>query len=413
MADQAALKRLAQVIAARDQWRLAQRAKGITFTDLLNRAISGQLEKDFDFPELDLSGADLSGAQLPSVQLLDANLTRANLTGAELTTADLTGANLSHARLSGARLERANLSMASFVAADLTGANLSQANLGVADLTGADLTRATLHGANLSHAHLRGARLPGAGLIGADFIEADLTGADLSGADLSQARFIRTNLTDATLDGCYVYGVTVWDVKLDGASQRGLVITNGGRYSVKGPDPQITVDELEVAQFVYLLLRNEKVRHVVDTLTAKAVLILGRFTEERKRVLDAVRDALRARDLLPIIFDFEGPRSQDLTETVRTLAHLSRFIIADLTDPRSIPQELMAIVPILPSVPVQPVIHKSQKPWAMFGSLRRYPWVLEPYRYASGPALIAALDEHVIAPAEQAVERLRHGTGEG
>lgn len=31
----------------------------------------------------------------------------------------------------------------------------------------------------------------------------------------------------------------------------------------------------EVAQFVYLLLNNERVRHVVDTITAKVVLILA------------------------------------------------------------------------------------------------------------------------------------------
>ena len=43
---------------------------------------------------------------------------------------------------------------------------------------------------------------------------------------------------------------------------------------------------------------------------------------------------------------------------MRTLAHLARFIIADITDPRSIPQELQAIVPDL-AVPVQPIIARS------------------------------------------------------
>lgn len=155
------------------------------------------------------------------------------------------------------------------------------------------------------------------------------------------------------------------------------------------------------------MLRNEKLRQVIDTATAKVVLILGRFTPERKPVLEAVRDALRARGLVPIIFDFEGSENRDLTETVRTLAHLARFIVADLSDPRSIPQELMAIVPILPSAPVVPVIEASQDPWAMFGSRQRYPWVLEPYRYGSGEALVAEIGEKVIAPAEEAVARAR------
>ena len=37
-----------------------------------------------------------------------------------------------------------------------------------------------------------------------------------------------------------------------------------------------------MAQFVYLLLNNAKIRDVIDTVTAKAVLILGRFKGERK-----------------------------------------------------------------------------------------------------------------------------------
>ena len=114
-------------------------------------------------------------------------------------------------------------------------------------------------------------------------------------------------------------------MKLEGAKQTDLVISSAS-------ESVITVDNLEVAQFIYLLLNNEKVRDVIDTITSKAVLILGRFTEERKAVLDAIRDELRQRDYLPILFDFEKPGSQDFTETVSTMAHMSRFVIADVTD---------------------------------------------------------------------------------
>ena len=50
---------------------------------------------------------------------------------------------------------------------------------------------------------------------------------------------------------------------------------------------------------------------------------------------------------------------------MRSVAHLARFIIADITDPKSIPQELQAIVPDL-AVPVQPIITRPQQPWGMF-----------------------------------------------
>ena len=50
-----------------------------------------------------------------------------------------------------------------------------------------------------------------------------------------------------------------------------------------------------------LLLHNEKIRKVIDTITSKAVLILGRFTPERKKVLDALRDGLRQRNRTSIV----------------------------------------------------------------------------------------------------------------
>ena len=91
-----------------------------------------------------------------------------------------------------------------------------------------------------------------------------------------------------------------------------------------------------------------------------AELILGRFTPERKALLDAIRDQLRKRSYLPVLLDFEKPATGDITETVRTLAHMARFVIADITDAKSIPQELMAIVRDLPSVRVQPLLLASQ-----------------------------------------------------
>ena len=96
------------------------------------------------------------------------------------------------------------------------------------------------------------------------------------------------------------------DLKLEGTKQQNLVITCGD-------EPTVTVDNIEVAQFIYLLLNTQKVRDVIDTITSKAVLILGRFTDERKAVLDALREELRKRDYLPILFDFSVPATRDIT----------------------------------------------------------------------------------------------------
>jgi len=200
------------------------------------------------------------------------------------------------------------------------------------------------------------------------------------------------------LTQCSIYGISVWKVQLEGAKQDNLVIT-------PKDEPTITVDNLEVAQFIYLLLNNPKISEVIDTIAKKAVLILGRFTPKRKAVLDALRDALRTHGYLPILFDFDKPSSRDLTETVSTLAHLARFIVADLTEPSSIPKELEAIVPTL-AVPVQPLLEGSTRPYAMFKDYWKYQWVLEIYRYDGLEELLVSLKEHIIEPAERKAKEL-------
>ena len=207
---------------------------------------------------------------------------------------------------------------------------------------------------------------------------------------------MRTDLTDADLTGCRIYGVSAWGLRLERTKQQNLVIT-------KEDEPTVTVDNIEVAQFIYLMLNNQKVRDVIDTITSKAVLILGRFTDERKAVLDALREELRKRNYLPILFDFDVPATRDITETVSLLARMARFVVADITDAKSIPQELAVIVPDLPSVPVQPLLLEGSAEYGMFEHFARYPWVLETHRYPSSEQLIADLVERVIVPAEKYV----------
>jgi hypothetical protein len=307
----------------------------------------------------------------------------------DLSEADLRGTNLFDADLFGAKLIRA----------DLKAANLREANLREADFTHAKLMGTDLCDADLSKADLSGANLKGTNLRDADLSMANLSGANLKGAVLFGARLIRTNFTGANLTGCNVFGIAVWDIRLDGAIQSNLIIT-------RSDQPVIQVDNLEVTQFLYLLLKNERIRHVIETITSKVVLILGRFTPERKAVLDAIRDELRKRDYLPVLFDFEKPGSKDLTWTVATLANMARFIIADLTDPSSVPHELASIIPTTP-VALQTVIQRGQNEYAMFADLRkRYRWVLNPYRYDTQETLLGNLDVKVIAPAEAKAKAL-------
>ena len=161
---------------------------------------------------------------------------------------------------------------------------------------------------------------------------ADLAGANLAGANLRNASLVRAVLTGADLTGSRIYGVSAWGLKPPkSAKQHNLIIT-------RPDEPTVTVDNIEVAQFIYLMLNNQKVRDVIDTITSKAVLILGRFTDERKTVLDAFREELRKRKYLPILFDFEKPRTRNTDETITLLARMSRFVIADISDAKSVLQ---------------------------------------------------------------------------
>lgn len=310
---------------------------------------------------------DLRGARLQDVCLGYADLRGVRLDGAQLLLQQLPWTALKGAQLRNASLRGTHIAQARLMEADLREADLSDA-----DLTGADLTAA-----NLAGACLRGARLRGANLT-----LANLVGADLRGADLA---------------GCRVYGASVWDARLDDADdgqalQHNLIVTPTDQ-------PDVTVDRLEVAQFVYLLLTNPKIRHVIDTVCDKAVLILGRFTAERLAVLHALRSALRQRGFVPIVFDFDKPRSQDLTETIKTLAGLSRFIISDMTNPRSNPLELQATVPDY-RVAMVPILADGEPPFAMFKDLwLKHPWVLDPLTYTSTDELLAVLDVAIIEPA--------------
>jgi uncharacterized protein YjbI with pentapeptide repeats len=354
--------------------------------------------------EADLSEADLSGADLGGANLREANLREANLSGAVLEEAILVRADLSRAILDHADLDDADLGGANLRQANLSGAHLNEANLRAADLGGANLRQANLSQAILVEAKLGGADLGGAILFGAHLGGAILKKAKLGGADLQSAILIQTDLANADLTGCRIYGISAWDLNLEGAAQRDLVITRPN-------EPEITVDNLEVAQFIYLLINNSKIRGVIDTITSKVVLILGRFTPERKAVLDALREELRKRDYLPVLFDFDKPASRDITETVSLLARMARFVIADITDARSIPQELMVIAPDLPSVPIQPLLQEGAEEYGMFEHFRRYPWVLKEHVYASPQKLTAELRERVIGPAEAKVREVRPRNG--
>ena len=294
-----------------------------------------------------------------------------------------------------------DLREAVLIGIEIHGANLSEANLCKANLSRADLRGSNLKGADLRVANFKDADLREADLRRANCILTDLTDANLSRANLSGALLIHTVVTGAKITEVSIYGISVWDLKGEFEEQKDLKIAQTG-------NPVITVDNIKVAQFIYLILNNEEIRDVINTLTSKSVLILGRFAvPERKAILDALKNKLREYDLLPIVFDFDRPTDKDFTETIKTLAGLCYFVIADITNPKSSPLELQATVPDY-QIPFVPIIQEGENPFAMMVDLqKKYNWVLNTVSYDSLETLIKVLKPLIIDPAMKKRQEIR------
>lgn len=367
----------------------------------------------------DLSGASVAGAYMATAQLagtiargaktnfMDTDLSRAQfsassdftdaiLAGAYLSSARLAEGNFSGANLSGAYLDKAQARRARFHEACFDHSNLSDASFGFADLSHASLRNTTL-----TQADFRGANLSGACLEWANLSNARLGRAQLASADLRYANVVEADFRGANLTGCSIYGVSAWGLRLSRSTrQHDLVITE---RSV----PEVRVDHIEVAQLVYLLMNNERIRDVIDTVGKKGVLLLGRFAGGRLAVLERLRHELRKRGFVPMVFSFERPETRDFTETVRLLAGMAHFVIVDITNPRSTPLELNSTVPEC-MVPFVPILDKNEEPFAMFRDLwiKHNEWMLKPIRYPSVDRLVEVLDLKIIQPAEEMFARL-------
>ena len=217
------------------------------------------------------------------------------------------------------------------------------------------------------------------------------------------ATLLEVQLENADLTGCWVYGISAWGLKLSqGTKQQSLIITNKDERSIVASksEPEITVDNIEVAQFLYLMLHNEKIRDAIDTIGKKSVLLLGSFAGKRIAILQRLRAELRKRDFVPMVFNFDRPETKDFTETVRLLAGLSRFVVVDITNPRSAPLELQATIPEY-MIPFVPIIQEGEEPFAMFKDLwvKHGLWVLRPISYTSLEELVRGFDKSVFWPA--------------
>jgi hypothetical protein len=118
-------------------------------------------------------------------------------------------------------------------------------------------------------------------------------------------------------------------------------------------------------------------------------------------VLERLREELRKRDYVPIVFNFNKPETKDFRETVRLLADLSKFVIADITNPKSSPLRAQATVPEI-MVPLQPIVEQGREALRhAAGLVDQAPrLVFEPIEYMSVGRLVETIDTEIIRHAE-------------
>lgn len=128
----------------------------------------------------------------------------------------------------------------------------------------------SMQGADFSGADLTGAIFWRVDLAGASFCDAIPDGAEFEQASLERTQMVATSVPGTIFRKVSVYGIAAWYVRSDDKTIFEDVMVRGPR---SGP---IEVDHPEIAQFIYMLVHSPTIRRVLDAVTAKAVLILGR-----------------------------------------------------------------------------------------------------------------------------------------
>lgn len=344
--------------------------------------------------------------ELPKIELrADKPLRNAKAIYIPFTRADLSGLDLTEFKsFKGYNFGKVNFSHCNLKGIDFSGSNLrrsnfSNCNMRLAKFDNCNLDLAYLVHANLNKSSFKSCSLINSNLSNCELFQANFSNANLSGSSLMWAQLIETVFVNATLSNCRVYGASIWNSNFENATQFNILINKRNEYD-------ISVDNIEIAQFLYLITSNKKIKDVIETLTSKVVLILGRFTSGRKSVLDKIKNELIRLNYVPVIFDFQKPVNKDFIEPVLLLAHLAKFVLADFSDSNIILEEVPLIAQNT-SVVIVPIIEESQIEPTTLRNLRiNHISIAKTYRYKNIEQLIETQLKEIIITARQIQDQL-------
>ena len=191
---------------------------------------------------------------------------------------------------------------------------------------------------------------------------------------------------------CRLDEVTLSGIKHEGAVTANLALT-------PADEAAILVDDLEMVQLMQTLLTEARWRELFTPNALRVVLVLGRFPDWRRPHLDAIREELRQRRYAPIAIDLENAVGRKLRAVIHNLAHLARFIIADLAGSREFLGEIQSFGLALRGLPLQAIIPEGEELMELPGFSSH-----EPYRYRDTDHLVETFEKRVLHPLEEKLE---------
>ncbi|MEL6820206.1 MAG: pentapeptide repeat-containing protein [Calditrichota bacterium] len=246
---------------------------------------------------------------------------------------------------------------------------LSRTRLKDGDFRGIDFRNTDLTDTDLSDADLRESDLRGVLLS-----NADLTNANLRGSNLNNTILVNTKLHNADISESSVCGLSLIQGDVTGLVDQALQVSYPN-------EPYIAVDGLALSQFVHRVVHDDDAGVLVNDYREKAVLLVGAFTKERRKVRKALQQKLRDQGYLPVVLDYSSLEDPGVLAKMHSLAAVCRFIIADVTGTATLLSELREFIPSLNSVIVQPIAYSQEVDPAGFEKYKTLEWMLPLYLY--------------------------------
>ena len=166
---------------------------------------------------------------------------------------------------------------------------------------------------------------------------------------------------------------------------------------------------IEDVRALALRLDGAEVSRMLSYVAERSVLILGRFTSARKPTLELIRREIstKPRQYVPILFDFDRPHELTMLESVLRFAAVSRFVIADLSDPKWVLAEFGKIVGAFNSLPIVPIIHASQREDEVVAYVEGFRSAHKVVRYRDEAHLCSILDSEILKAGETLHDALK------